>query len=81
MTDTTLSYLAIGNHSWGIGETAKEAKKNARRYEARTRLSVYKLPEGVSRCRVDELGRVYWDGEPGTKLTHVAGPKRLKGAL
>ena len=74
-----MKYLAIGKHSWGTGETAKEAKANARRYEGRTRLSVYELPAGVTKCGVDAMGRVRWDAAPGAKLTHVSGPKRLDG--
>ena len=74
-----MKFLSIGNHSWGTGETAKEAKANARRYEGRTRLSVYALPAGVTKCRVDGMGRIQWDAAPGATLTHVSGPKRLKG--
>ncbi len=74
-----MKFLAIGKHSWGTGKTAKEAKANARRYEGRTRLSVYKLPAGVTKCRVDDIGRIQWDAAPGAKLTHVSGPERLAG--
>lgn len=70
--------VVIGNHYWGKGETLAEAKKQFRREGGRLSLGYTILDFGTDLTfkGVDQMGRVYWEGEGRPTDTEVPARKK-----
>ena len=71
--------LIIGNHYWGKGETLEKAKAQFRREGGRLSLGYIILDFGddLEFKGVDQMGRVYWNGEGRPTETEVAPRKKV----
>lgn len=63
---TSRIYIAMFDHYWGRGDSVEAALKEARKQGGRGKdYVVCRLPEGTDNGRVDQLGRVRWNGVDG----------------
>lgn len=71
-----MSYVVMGNHYWGKGDTLDAAKARFRREGGRLSNGylVIEFGEGSEFVGVDQLGRYHWKGnEPATTYVKPRG--------
>lgn len=70
--------VVIGNHYWGVGKTLEKAKAQFRREGGRLSLGYTVLDFGTDLefTGVDQLGRVYWEGDGRPVETEVKPRKK-----
>lgn len=74
-----MSVLVIGHHYWGHAAKLAEAKRNFTGQGGRlsSGYTIVDFGPGLTFRGVDQLGRVFWDGE-GEPFTRQVAPRRSR---